>query len=107
MMVSPRKRPRVSIVAGLRVATGARFFENFCLTLEEDRLTRVVVIGSLIYDETIWPKEQTCWFYHSNLGIDESYIRLLWPEDGGGDVIRARLGRCTAGISHDRGGGGG
>jgi hypothetical protein len=53
MIVSPRKSDKSSIVAGFRVATGAggKYPAKPVMT---SSLTRVVICGCFVYDETIW-----------------------------------------------------
>jgi hypothetical protein len=52
MMVSPRKRPRSSIVAGFRVATTDN--EIVYWSRRKLLLTRVVIVSGFVYDEAIW-----------------------------------------------------
>ena len=96
MMVSPRKSCRVSIVAGFIVATVVRVI-SLSLILAT-LLTRVVICSGLIDDEAVGARNTR---QHLHIYFSLKRSRFLRPEDGRRDVVLARLGSSTAGVSHN------
>ena len=97
IMVSPRKSWRASIVAGFSVATTRRSessFRHLLILL----LTRVVICSGLIDDEAVGARNTR---QHLHIYFSLKRSRFLRPEDGRRDVVLARLGSSTAGVSHN------